>query len=387
MTAKFSIMQTDSSTAARLKKLSKKVGTENRTAEERRKLFARLKTQHFEELKGEFPPVIIPGLCYMGRRWMLTGKPISGKGVVLEQTSFCVATKADWFGIQLPTQGPVLHVDFELMEPQLKERIGLMIEHFARGDNNRKKELTEAVNQNLFLISAAGRQALISEPDFIDEIIDRAIEHKVILATFDPFWRVLPSEMDPKLMHPFLEKLDEFNRRTKATLFYTQHQTKGDQSGKDIVERFSGRFDLARDAATMTSMLEVADDCYQLETRTNDFARPADLYVRLEYPVFVRLTDLEIDQLQAKKLNREISPEDLLPLLPNKMFPSESGPDYLLLAELHNQAKATLGWGRDKTDAQLKILLHRHLVESFELPKEEGGRGRGNKAIRRANHT
>ena len=65
----------------------------------RRKLNA-VRSKNFEELESIFPSQILPGFLYLNRRMMVSGKPISGKGLLLGQTSCCVATGENWLGVK-----------------------------------------------------------------------------------------------------------------------------------------------------------------------------------------------------------------------------------------------------------------------------------------------
>ena len=238
----------------------------------------RVQSKNFEELDSDFPPLILPGYLYEGRRAMVSGKPIAGKGLLIGQSSCCVATAEPWLGVT-PAGGPkkVLHLDFELMEPQLRERIYGFARVYANGVPKKEKQLRALLKENLRVVSLYQKRHLLFSQVAWDDFARRVESHEAILVSLDPSWRLMPSERDERLVNEFLSRLDWLERKTGVSTIYAQHQTKGAQEGRDVVDRFSGLSHLARDAATIITMLDekdVGNGCFLIEARTNDFAQP-----------------------------------------------------------------------------------------------------------------
>ena len=161
----------------------------------------------------------------------------------------------------------------------------------------------------------------------------------------------------------------------------------GPQESKAVVERFSGRMDFSRDAATVITMIENSDlpsGCFKIESRTNDFKEPEDFYVIREFPIFRRISAEEAAS-QRTDPKRKAQPDDLLDLIPPFPFDfkgelqKEISLAALYLAASNNEPSM----GRDKVDNFIDILEDKKLIESFSKKSSEGGRGRGKKHLRR----
>jgi hypothetical protein len=243
--------------------------------------------------------------------------------------------------------------------------------------------------RNLTIYPCAAYQKKVRQPKFLDEVAAQIRSQRAELVVIDPLWRVLESELVTEKLRVMFDSFSELTRLTHASLAYAQHQTKGDQSQKDPQDRFSGKNDLARDAATIMTLVEFevpndGEEYLQVESRTNDWKRPEPFTIKLNYPFFEKLTETEAQELLHKQgKSYESEPEEILELIPrgadSELFdPTQK--DYITQAELIHQAKAKKGWGRDKTVRFLEITKHRKLVFTWLLEKEAGIRGARPKA-------
>ena len=342
----------------------------------------KVSTKEPEQLEFDFPPLILPGYLYQGRRLMFSGKPITGKGLLLIQTACCVATGEDWLGVK-PAGEPknVLHLDFELMEPQLRQRIEGFIKVYAKGAPKKEKELRALLKEHLRTVCLKQQRHLLFTEAAWKDFARRAGEHKASLLSLDPCWRVMPSERIEEMVNGFLGRLDWMERTTGVSTIYAQHQTKGDQASKDVIDRFAGLNQLARDASTIITMLDEKDieGCFLIEARTNDFAQPEKFHIIREYPIFRRLAEEEFLMMQGTRPGRrDSSPEDLLALIPPFASDLGKGPKDILRETLVAQAK---GWepsmGKNKCEDYLKILKEQKRIDWAERKADPREAGRG----------
>jgi hypothetical protein len=314
-----------------------------------------------EELSSEFPPVLIPGWLYQGRRMMVTGKPFKGKGLFLLQLVFCLATGTPFLGIKLGAPKRVYHIDFELMEANLRDRLWKMCVHFSAGKEEERDRLWKLVNQNLVVLATLNHPELCDDDNLFVEIAARAIQqHRPVLITLDPLWQICPSELDEKLLRVFLKKLRVFTRETGASPAYAQHQTKGEQLRKEVGDRFSGKNDFARDCATLVALTDLEDgtDRLAVDVLTNDFAMPPQLIIKLAYPVF----ELNFEAVSTKgKPEKTIN--DLLELIP--LNGEEQGP--ISLSELETKAKAA-GITEDDRRRFRNMLIEQKRIFAWKIP-------------------
>jgi RecA-family ATPase len=263
---------------------------EQENADQARKALREIQTKTYEQLEFEFPPVIIPGLLYKGRRAMVTGKPFDGKGLLLTQMACCVATGEEFLGFKIPKPMKVFIADFELMEAQLKERIEGFIKVTAKDDCEREKRLRRLISENLKMACYLRKQNWLHHPEAFHDIARRARFHESELIVLDPGWRLRRSEMIEADIRAFLEGLNIIENKTGASIVYAQHQTKGPQENKAVSERSSGRYDFARDAATVLTLTSdgknPVDGLFKVEGCTNDFAQPDVFHILREFPLF-----------------------------------------------------------------------------------------------------
>jgi hypothetical protein len=335
-------------------------------------------------LNGEFPQVVVPGLLYLGRRMIVSGKPIEGKGLLLTQLACCAATGEEFLGHQIPRPMKVFIADFELMEPQLKQRIEGFIKARADNDPQREKRLRKLINENLRMACYLRHRHWLHCSEAFHDIIRRAWNkyHKSELVILDPGWRLRKSEMIEADIQAFLEGIDEIENTTGASIVYAQHQTKGQQENKAVSERSSGRYDFIRDASTMLAMTndENTDSLFKVEVRTNDFAQPEPFHILREYPLFRRVSPFELKKLQeAGSPKREATIEDLLRYIPPFMADLDrTGPQEISDQELHYNAKqGSPSMGRDKVNDFKKLLRQRKLIKSVDRKENPQERGTG----------
>ena len=329
-----------------------------------------------------FPPLILPGYLYQGRRLMFSGKPITGKGLLLIQTACCVATGEDWLGVK-PAGEPknVLHLDFELMEPQLRQRIEGFIKVYAKGAPKKEKELRALLKEHLRTVCLKQQRHLLFTEAAWKDFARRAGEHKASLLSLDPCWRVMPSERIEEMVNGFLGRLDWMERTTGVSTIYAQHQTKGDQSKQGCHRSLCGieptcerRLHHHHHAGRKGHRRVFSD-----RGRTNDFAQPEKFHIIREYPIFRRLAEEEFLMMQGTRPGRrDSSPEDLLALIPPFASDLGKGPKDILRETLVAQAK---GWepsmGKNKCEDYLKILKEQKRIDWAERKADPREAGRG----------
>jgi hypothetical protein len=174
----------------------------------------------------------------------------------------------------------------------------------------------------------------------------------------------------------FLSRLARITARTGAALVYPHHQSKGDQSDKDMIDRFSGKNDLARDAATIVTLTarDGQDEYFDMCCRTNNFEQPPDRVTRKQYPLFVPATKREMEHLEEKRGAKTDDPIKLLHLIPN---PAEGGgPQYILHVNLLHDTNEKWGWSDKRSVAALNYLKEKSRIEMISLPTEKGVTGR-----------
>jgi hypothetical protein len=283
------------------------------------------------KLRQDFLTVVLPGLLYAARSMMVTGKPIIGKGVYVQGLGSSIATGVPFLGIR-PWQGRVFHVDLEVPEPALYERYSGFCAHHAHGNLERQKELQLALSKRLRVLPLLAYQPYLLEEEFWEMLTAKALKWKPIFTSIDPLWRLLRSDIDETEIRRVCNHISRFCSTTGSALCVAHHQTKGEQASRDVIDRFSGRGDLARHFGTVMTLLETDPEqgFFTVQSRTNDFPPPEDKYIKRIYPLFELQSETERQKARSKERRRiNIDPYLLLELFPQRVL-GIGGKDYLL---------------------------------------------------------
>ena len=258
------------------------------------------------------------------------------------------------------------------MEAQLRQRIEGFIRVHAKGAPKKEKELRALLKENLKVASFFQQKNLLFSQAAWDDFARRVLEHQAILVSLDPSWRLMQLERDETFVNEFLLRMDQLEGRTGASTIYAQHQTKGDQTPKDVIDRFAGLSQLARDAATIVTLLDEKelDGCFLIEVRTNDFAQPEPFHIVREYPVFRKLSDDEFKHLKGTRpRKRESSHEDLIRLIPPFARDMGKGAKLILREDLFALAKINEpSMGKSKCEDYLKSLKNSKRIGWIDQP-------------------
>jgi hypothetical protein len=144
--------------------------------------------------------------------------------------------------------------------------------------------------------------------------------HDYGLCLLDPTYKLYGpdgKENDAGDAAQLLNAVDALAVHTGASIAYSQHFSKGNQAGKESIDRVSGSGVWARDPDSIITLTAHEDeDCFAVECTLRAF-KPIDAFgVRWAYPVFAR--DNDIDPAKLKKAAgraREYTEAQLLDVL------------------------------------------------------------------------
>jgi AAA domain/DnaB-like helicase N terminal domain len=174
------------------------------------------------------PPEIIEGILHQGSKMALGGGSKSFKTWTLLELSICVATGRDWLGF--PTaKGGVLYVNFELpafaIEKRIREICGAMFVD---------------VPENLIVWNLRGHAA--SAATILPMISQKAKAAGFTLIILDPLYKLL-GERDENTSRDMTNLMNHVERLavdTGAAVAFGSHYSKGNQSGKESMDRIRG---------------------------------------------------------------------------------------------------------------------------------------------------
>ncbi len=254
------------------------------------------------------PIQILNGALRAGQIGILSASSKAGKTWALLAAAFAVATGGRWFGWQT-AQGRVLYINAELPDYDLESRLKVLGDALGM----------DGQPEGLDVWHLRGRSMTI--PKLLPAILRRQRERgPYALVLPDPLYRFVNGrdENDNAGQAVTMGELGELAERTGAATLAAHHFSKGNQSGKEHLDRASGAGMFARapdTVLTLTSHEEAG--CYTLETTCRSFAKPDLVVVRWQYPTWIVADELDPEKLK-KPMGRPArhTSEELLALLP-----------------------------------------------------------------------
>lgn len=238
------------------------------------------------------PPQIIRGILHQGAKLGLGGGSKSYKTWVLLDMCLSVASGTAWLSF-LTTQSRVLYVNFELQEFLLQRRIKAILE---------AKKITSCPDQfNVLNLRglAEGYKTLIPE-------IEQACRNqKYGLIVLDPTYKMYgvgDDENSAVCVTQLLNELGKLALKTGSAVANATHYSKGNQSGKAVIDRVSGSGVFARDPDSLINLTQHEQpDAFTVEGVFRGFPPFAPYVVKWEYPMMRTGTGLDPAKLKQAR--------------------------------------------------------------------------------------
>lgn len=255
------------------------------------------------------PPMLIEGVFHRGRRVLLLAPSKASKTWTAMHMSAAIASGRPWMGFKTH-KAPVLHIDLELPEWDLKKR------------RNKLRELLELKPGEKLGVTwwaLDGHQRSIDE--LLPLIVARAPHGKFGMIVIEPAYVILGKrdENDNADVTDFMNRLAWLARLSGAAVLCTHHFAKGDASKKEAKDRASGAGAWVRapdTAITLTPLdEEQGEDCYKMEFIERSMKRHVPVGVQFEYPVFRLKSGLDLNALREAGRPAEYSEKDIVKVL------------------------------------------------------------------------
>jgi hypothetical protein len=219
------------------------------------------------------PPILVAGLLHKGSTLLLGGSSKSFKSWSQIDLAISVASGSPWWNLPC-VQGRVLYADFELTP------------FFWR---KRAMEIAEARGLTLHNIRVmncrgydAGAALLAIEREAQSQHFD--------LILLDPLYSFLAGRDENSAgdVGLILRQLAMLAESTGAALAISHHFSKGNQSAKEAIDRFSGSGVFARfPDALLTMTRHEEDGAFTIDPTVRNFAPMNQFVVRWQHPLMV----------------------------------------------------------------------------------------------------
>jgi hypothetical protein len=283
------------------------------------------------------PPEIIKGVFHQGLKGVLGSGSKARKTWILLDLAISVSTGTPFWQFQT-VMGRVLYINFEIPEPFIRWRIMQLAA--ARGTTSLA---------DLHVWNLRGKSASFGK--MMPSLLDHIGIGKYSLVIIDPIYKGLGGRDENSAgdIGELCNELEQIPAVSGAGLIYGAHYSKGNQAGKEAIDRIGGSGVWTRDAdSIITLTAHEQEDCYTVDMVLRNLPPVAPFVTRWGFPRMMVDGDLSPEDLkQAKGRPSEHTEEDLLDLLPETGL---TGTDWKRAA-LDKMSKNTFYRLRDKLAA------------------------------------
>ena len=156
----------------------------------------------------------------------------------------------------------------------------------------------------------------------------------------DSIYKLYPIDIDENsnaAVGAFLNDLESLASKAGASIIYSHHFSKGNQSMKEALDRASGAGAFTRDPDTIVNMTKHSTEkCYTVDFTLRDFPPVEPYVIRVNWPNVQREPSLNPKDLKTTQFTNKYTKADILHLLLEKSYTA---------TEIQREAKAELGMG------------------------------------------
>ena len=291
------------------------------------------------------PPEVVRGVLHRGAKAVIGGGSKTYKTWVLSDLALSVATGREW--LCFPTaQGRVLYLNLELQ----RDHYNLRLQKICQA-----KGLCASDLRNLSTWSLRGYAADFSELG--PKIIKRMKDQDYSLLIIDPIYKAIGGRDENKAgdITGLLNELERVAVNTGAAVVFGAHFSKGNQAGKESIDRIGGSGVYARDPDSILVMTKHEEEnAYTVDMTLRNHSPVDPFVVRWDFPLMRRDVDLNPGRLRKPgQAQKKYFPEQLLDAL---------GTQALLSSEWFKLVKAATGMGESSFNRQRNSLVERGQV-------------------------
>ncbi len=238
----------------------------------------------------DLPPDVIEGLLHRGAKMVLGGGSKTFKTWTLADLAISVATGGAWLANFPTKRGRVLYINLELQGA-----------FFA-------KRLRDVCNENqvnlepgyLTVWNLRGKAADLSRLRPL--LLQRIAQNDYVLIIIDPIYKLLGLRDENKAgdIASLLNEIEALAVETGAAVAFGAHYSKGNQAGKEVIDRIGGSGVFARDPDTILNFTRHEEnDCFTVDATLRNHPPIKPFVARWEYPLMC--VDPLLDPTQLKQ--------------------------------------------------------------------------------------
>jgi hypothetical protein len=248
------------------------------------------------------PPELVSGILHKGSKMVIGGGSKSFKTWTLLDLAVSVATGTKWWGFDT-SQGRVLYMNFEIQDPFFKGRLTDVL--FAKD--------CKLVEGQLSYWGLRGKATDLRT--LMPEIIAMLKDEGYSLIIFDPIYKGLGNRDENKAgdIASLLNEIESLAVETGAAVAFGHHFSKGNQAGKESIDRIGGSGVFARDPDTILTMTKhEQEDAFAIDPVLRNFPPVEPFVVRRVHPLMKRDESLDPKALKKSAAQTEKYSDDVI---------------------------------------------------------------------------
>jgi RecA-family ATPase len=240
------------------------------------------------------PPEIICGILSLGEKGELAGGSKSYKTWSLIHQALAIASGEPWWDFKTIIRN-VIFLNLEIPQPYFEERVrtvadalGISIPKNFKVWHLRQCKLGDNGRWNSFLTELKNQCATIPNP----------------YVTSDPIYKLLGGRNENSAgdVQLLLEQLEDMIQAVDGANFFGHHFSKGNQAGKEAIDRGAGSGVFQRDPDTIFTMTpHEKDGCFVVDAISRNHPPIDPFVVQWNYPLFIRDQSLDPGQLKQPR--------------------------------------------------------------------------------------
>jgi len=234
------------------------------------------------------PSDVIHGLLHAGGKMVIGGGSKSFKTWQLIDLSTAVATGTEYLGFET-NQGRVLYINLEIQPGFFSERCKVVA---AAKDISLGSGSFDVWNLR-------GHAAELYK--LLPAILAQAERRKYALVIIDPVYKVFGNREENVANHvtAVMNDLERISVQSGAAVAFGAHFSKGNQAGKESIDRISGSGVFARDPDTILTLTKhEEDDAYTVDATLRNHPPIESFVLRWRFPLMRRDDNLDPARLK-----------------------------------------------------------------------------------------
>jgi RecA-family ATPase len=306
--------------------------------------------KEFIEKILEKPKTLVENLIDHKSRLIFGGGSKTYKTWAMLDLAQSIVCGADWWGFKTAVS-PAIYINFELPDYYLQSRMRAI------------KQAKELDYGPLWIWHLRGYPIGLNA--FCDALAARISERSAEIVFVDPFYKLLGPDGDERSsrdINKIMLAFDAITRETGASVVFATHFLKGNQSGKESMDRISGGGSINRDPDNLITLTKhEAEASFSVEFTNRNHAPTDPFVVSWEYPLLVRNSDLDPDDIKrpvGEKRSEQRSSYDADQML----AVVRDNDDQLTKQQLYDKMTEDFAWSLSACRRKLKELFDQKAI-------------------------